>query len=129
MGYRGLLLNDPYKIDRMMGCVCGLISFISFIARRVAPRGGLRELKVKRGYSGNMGGFRGYKGFLGYNPSFRHFRVCGWFEGISSYSPKKNIIGMRLCNTNEHHPHQSILSLLSILSPIRGGAIIGVFMM
>jgi hypothetical protein len=25
MGYMGLLLNDPYKIDRM-GCVCGLIS-------------------------------------------------------------------------------------------------------
>jgi hypothetical protein len=23
MGYIGLLLNDPYKIDRMMGCVCG----------------------------------------------------------------------------------------------------------
>jgi hypothetical protein len=29
MGYRGLLLNDPYKIDRMMGCVCGYISFFS----------------------------------------------------------------------------------------------------
>jgi hypothetical protein len=31
MGYRGLLLNDPYKIDRMMGCVCGLDSFLVFL--------------------------------------------------------------------------------------------------
>jgi hypothetical protein len=31
MGYRGLLLNDPYKIDRMMGCVCGYISFLFFV--------------------------------------------------------------------------------------------------
>jgi hypothetical protein len=22
MGHRGLLLNDPYKIDRIDGCVC-----------------------------------------------------------------------------------------------------------
>jgi hypothetical protein len=29
MGYRGLLLNDPYKIDRM-GCVCGYSSFCIF---------------------------------------------------------------------------------------------------
>jgi hypothetical protein len=28
MGYRGLLLSDPYKIDRM-GCVC-LIYFVLF---------------------------------------------------------------------------------------------------
>jgi hypothetical protein len=27
MGYIGLLLNDPYNRDRMMGCVCGLGSF------------------------------------------------------------------------------------------------------
>jgi hypothetical protein len=29
MGYRGLLLNDPYKIDRMMGCVCGFLSYLT----------------------------------------------------------------------------------------------------
>jgi hypothetical protein len=38
MGYRGLLLNDPYKIDRMMGCVCGYLSvsdlfFLFFVSR------------------------------------------------------------------------------------------------
>jgi hypothetical protein len=46
MGYRGLLLNDPYKRDRMMGCVCGYLSF--FILFKVAqlPRG-LCKLKVK----------------------------------------------------------------------------------
>jgi hypothetical protein len=26
MGYIGLLLSAPYKIDRMMGCVCGYLS-------------------------------------------------------------------------------------------------------
>jgi hypothetical protein len=26
MGYRGLLLNAPYKRDSMMGCGCGLVS-------------------------------------------------------------------------------------------------------
>jgi hypothetical protein len=31
MGYRGLLLNDPYKIDRMMGCVCGYVSILVFL--------------------------------------------------------------------------------------------------
>jgi hypothetical protein len=28
MGYIGLLLNAPYKIDRMMGCVCGYSSLV-----------------------------------------------------------------------------------------------------
>jgi hypothetical protein len=27
MGYIGLLLNAPYKRDRMMGCVCGYRSY------------------------------------------------------------------------------------------------------
>jgi hypothetical protein len=31
MGYIGLLLNAPYKIDRMMGCVCGLVSLYGFL--------------------------------------------------------------------------------------------------
>jgi hypothetical protein len=30
MGYRGLLLNDPYKRDRM-GCVCGYSSCVYFL--------------------------------------------------------------------------------------------------
>jgi hypothetical protein len=30
MGYIGLLLNDPYKIDRM-GCVCGYVSVSFFL--------------------------------------------------------------------------------------------------
>jgi hypothetical protein len=29
-GYIGLLLNDPYKIDSMMGCVCGYLSLLFF---------------------------------------------------------------------------------------------------
>jgi hypothetical protein len=29
MGCIGLLLNDPYKIDRM-GCVCGYVSLLFF---------------------------------------------------------------------------------------------------
>jgi hypothetical protein len=40
MGYRGLLLNDPYKIDRMMGCVCGYISLICFLFIFIALRRG-----------------------------------------------------------------------------------------
>jgi hypothetical protein len=31
MGYIGLLLNDPYKIDRMMGCVCGYLSYSDYV--------------------------------------------------------------------------------------------------
>jgi hypothetical protein len=39
MGYMGLLLNDPYKIDRMMGCVCGLFSFSFSFAYRSTGKG------------------------------------------------------------------------------------------
>jgi hypothetical protein len=31
MGYIGLLLNAPYKIDSMMGCVCGLGSSFNYV--------------------------------------------------------------------------------------------------
>jgi hypothetical protein len=31
MGYIGLLLNAPYKIDSMMGCGCGYVCFYSFL--------------------------------------------------------------------------------------------------
>jgi hypothetical protein len=40
MGYRGLLLRDPYKIDRMMGCVCGYLSFSFFFDGCETPQGG-----------------------------------------------------------------------------------------
>jgi hypothetical protein len=50
MGYRGLLLNDPYKIDRMMGCVCGYLSFISLFAGCLFSKGGgVKEPVVKSG--------------------------------------------------------------------------------
>jgi hypothetical protein len=56
MGYRGLLLNDPYKIDRMVGD-CLICFYLCFFARRVAPRGGLRERKVKIDHSEDIGVF------------------------------------------------------------------------
>jgi hypothetical protein len=29
MGYRGLLLNDPYKRDRIDGCMLDIVRFLS----------------------------------------------------------------------------------------------------
>jgi hypothetical protein len=45
MGYRGLLLNDPYKRDRIDGCMLDkFLSFVLlFVAQLLPP--GLRELK------------------------------------------------------------------------------------
>jgi hypothetical protein len=57
MGYIGLLLNDPYKIDRMVGDCLIHFFFYVFFACRVAPRLGLREPKVKRGHSKDIGVF------------------------------------------------------------------------
>jgi hypothetical protein len=31
MGYRGLLLNDPYKRDRIDGCMLDIVLFLSFV--------------------------------------------------------------------------------------------------
>jgi hypothetical protein len=86
-----------------------------FFTRRVAPREGLRELKVKRpilevtlvlGILGGIGGFRG----------------CGSYS--QDTKPSENILESTF---TESHPHQSILSSY-LIYPIRGGAIIGVFM-
>jgi hypothetical protein len=38
VGYRGLLLNDPYKIDSMMGCVCGYSSYSVYLILGMFPR-------------------------------------------------------------------------------------------
>jgi hypothetical protein len=43
MGYVGLLLNAPYKIDSMMGCVCGYI-LVSICASFACLFWGLSEL-------------------------------------------------------------------------------------
>jgi hypothetical protein len=60
MGYRGLLLNDPYKIDRM-GCVCGLDSFLCSFLLFVLYIPGLYE----------PGGKMGDKALKGSNRVFR----------------------------------------------------------
>jgi hypothetical protein len=59
MGYRGLLLNDPYKIDRM-GCVCGYGSYSSLLSslcfccfeRLLEPRSKIGKEDLKWGYLG-----------------------------------------------------------------------------
>jgi hypothetical protein len=52
----------------------------------------------------------------------------GGFRGSGSYSPKQKIIQKRDKKLlAHHHPHHSILSILSNI-PYQGGAIIGVFM-
>jgi hypothetical protein len=61
MGYIGLLLNDPYKIDRM-GCVCGYISvstscsyFLIYILGYINPLCSLQKrtlMCVTNGFSG-----------------------------------------------------------------------------
>jgi hypothetical protein len=51
MGYRGLLLNDPYKIDRIDGCVC-LIYFellASFYLCALFLAIGTREIFIEKG--------------------------------------------------------------------------------
>jgi hypothetical protein len=56
--------------DCLIYFVCNVL-----FARRVAPRLGLREPKVKEGY------FR-YRQVLGGNPGFRHFGGVGPFCGV-----------------------------------------------
>jgi hypothetical protein len=48
MGYRGLLLNDPYKIDSMMGCMLDIFRFIFFCSSRSSSWGAART-KGKKG--------------------------------------------------------------------------------
>jgi uncharacterized membrane protein len=49
MGYIGLLLNAPYKIDRMMGCVCGYSSYFIFSFAFLLVFIGLYKLRDKMG--------------------------------------------------------------------------------
>jgi hypothetical protein len=72
MGYIGLLLNAPYKIDSMVWMWMWIRFYIVFDVRRVAPHEGLREPNVKIGHSG---GFRGIGGFLGITLVLGLFRV------------------------------------------------------
>jgi hypothetical protein len=70
MGYIGLLLKDPYKIDRMMGCVCGCISVSVLILKTLLCELGLYEPRdKKKGKSRKMWVSK----VLGCKPSFRHF--------------------------------------------------------
>jgi hypothetical protein len=58
-------LNDPYKRDRIDGVCMWICLFFVFLARRVAPRLGLRELKVKKGHFRDIGVLRGITLILG----------------------------------------------------------------
>jgi hypothetical protein len=40
MGYRGLLLNDPYKRDRIDGCMLDIFLFFFFLLVILSPRRG-----------------------------------------------------------------------------------------
>jgi hypothetical protein len=46
MGYIGLLLNDPYKIDRMMGCMW--ISLVLSLCSSVLICEGLYKLRISK---------------------------------------------------------------------------------
>jgi hypothetical protein len=40
MGYRGLLLNDPYKRDRIDGCMLDIFRLVYFVVYLLSPRRG-----------------------------------------------------------------------------------------
>jgi hypothetical protein len=52
MGYIGLLLNDPYKRDRIDGCMLDIFLFLLFVFCCAALPPGAARTKVKMGYSG-----------------------------------------------------------------------------
>jgi hypothetical protein len=69
MGYRGLLLRDPYKIDRMMGCVCGYVSYYVLFCYLFCTYPGLYEQESKIGkedLNRDTQGFGGFRDIEGY---------------------------------------------------------------
>jgi hypothetical protein len=65
-------------------------------------------------------------GFLGVNPSFTHFGGIGpVYRSLVHIARFYGHTSLHLIYETYHYPYPIILS---ILSPIRGGAIIGVFM-
>jgi hypothetical protein len=63
-------LNDPYKRDRIDGCMLDIVRFcFSFLI--IALPGRVEEPKP------NMGCFGGIGGHLGLNPGFADFRGIG----------------------------------------------------
>jgi hypothetical protein len=52
MGYIGLLLNAPYKIDSMVWMRCRLVSFIFLDVGRSLWERGINEPEIKKAFLG-----------------------------------------------------------------------------
>jgi hypothetical protein len=119
MGYIGLLLNAPYKIDSMMRMrlMMRLDSFLISPVVFFDVFWGYMNQKDKMGKEGSKGGYPGFWGFEGVTLVTSILRVCSRFYRSGSYSPLWCAIGKK--QRNKYEIYQA--SSPSILSLSGGG--------